>query len=74
MSTVARLPIRYNNGIWFGTYIKDESTFVSVRGRAMKGGYALSLMTLKGILHYHYETKKGLLTDDEMIKVIDSLI
>lgn len=74
MSIVTRLPIRYNNGIWFGTYIKNDSSVVSVRGRAIKGGYALSFMTLDGIFHHHYETKNGFLTDGEIISLIEKII
>lgn len=59
-----------SNGIWRGSFSRNGEV-IDVLGKAVKGGYSLSLLSDKGLLRTYIRTNKGYIDDNDVIDAIN---
>lgn len=71
MTVSIRFHMQCSNGLWHGSFSRDGEV-IDVLGKAVKGGYRLSLLSDKGLLRTYIRTTKGYIDDSDVIDTINN--
>ena len=70
MAVSIRFHMQCSNGLWRGSFSRNGEV-IDVLGKAVKGGYSLSLLSDKGLLRTYIRTTKGYIDDNGVIDAIN---
>lgn len=62
--------MQFSDGLWHGSFSRNGEV-IDVLGKAVKGGYSLSLLSDKGLLRTYIRTTKGYIDDNDVIDTIE---